>query len=113
VVVNGCLPDAPGLERDPAEAAAEAGLEVDTATAAALRRAAEFHRHRSSLQEEQLVRLGEELPLPQLRTRVLYDDHIGPDQLELLASDLAAGIERLPDERPAAGQHRRPSVPGP
>jgi hypothetical protein len=44
---------------------------------------------------------------------VLYDDHIGPDQLELLASDLAAGIERLPDERPAAGQHRRPSVPGP
>jgi len=107
VVVNGCLPEEPGIARDPEEAAAALGVDLDADMSTALRRAAEFYEHRFSLQEEQLKRLGEELPLPRLRTRVLYDDAIGPDQLELLASDLAAGIDRLPDERPDVGQRRR------
>jgi anion-transporting ArsA/GET3 family ATPase len=107
VVVNGCLPEEPGIGIEPEEAAAEIGVQLDADGASALRRAAEFHQHRFALQEQQLARLADELPLPQLRTRVLYDEAVGPEQLELLASDLAAGIERLPDERPGAGRHRR------
>jgi anion-transporting ArsA/GET3 family ATPase len=107
VVVNGCLPEEPGLARDPEEAAAELDIHVGADAVAALRRAAEFHQHRLALQEEQLARLGEELPLPQLRTRVLHDDVIGPEQLELLASDVTAGIEGLPDERRTVGHQRR------
>jgi anion-transporting ArsA/GET3 family ATPase len=109
VVVTGCLPEEPGLGRDPREAAGELGVQLDDATATALGRAAEFHQHRFGLQEEQLARLAEELPLPQLRTRLLYDEAVGPAQLELLASDLASGIEQLPDERPTVTRQLRAS----
>ena len=98
VVVNGCLPDEPALDRDPAEAAAEAGVGLDPATSQALAAAASFQRHRFALQEGQLGRLAEELPLPQLRTRFLNDAVVGPEQLEVLAEDLASGVAALPDE---------------
>jgi anion-transporting ArsA/GET3 family ATPase len=98
VVVNGCLPDEPALDRDPAEAAAEAGVGLDPDMSQALAAAASFQRHRFALQEEQLGRLAEELPLPQLRTRFLNDAEVGPEQLELLADDLAAAVAALPDQ---------------
>jgi anion-transporting ArsA/GET3 family ATPase len=95
VVVNGCLPDEPALARPPEEAAAEVGMVLEPAVAEALARAAEFARHRRAGQEEQLARLAEQLPLAQLRTRFLFDAAVGPEALELLADDLAAGIEAL------------------
>jgi anion-transporting ArsA/GET3 family ATPase len=106
VVVTGCLPEERGLGRDPEEAAGEVGVHLDRTVAAALGRAAEFHQHRFGLQEEQLARLAEELPLPQLRTRLLYDEAVGPPQLELLAADLTAGIEQLADERTSIARPR-------
>ncbi|HMK63194.1 MAG TPA: ArsA-related P-loop ATPase [Acidimicrobiales bacterium] len=95
VVVNGCLPEQPALVRDPAEAAGEVGVELSPQLAAALSRAAEFECHRLALQREQLQRLAEELPLPQLRARYLFDEAVGPDQLALLSADLTAGVEAL------------------
>jgi anion-transporting ArsA/GET3 family ATPase len=104
VVVNGCLPDEPALDREPDEAAAAAGVEIDEDVRLALAGAASFQRHRFALQEEQLGRLARELPLPQLRTRLLYDATVGPAQLEVLAADLTAAVAALPDEP------RRPGV---
>jgi anion-transporting ArsA/GET3 family ATPase len=104
VVVNGCLPSEPALDEDPQAAAAAAGVAIGADVAEALAAAATFRRQRFRLQEEQLARLAEELPLPQLRTRWLSTDVIGPAELERLAADLAAGVEALPDER------QRPSV---
>lgn len=97
VVVNGCLPDEPALGSDPSAAASDVGLTLGPGLAAALAEAASFRQHRHRLQEEQLARLAEELPLPQLRTRWLSVDAVGPAQLELLAADLTAGIEALPE----------------
>lgn len=102
VVVNGCLPDDAALERPPQDAAEEAGVVLEPAVADALARAASFQRHRRALQEEQLARLAAELPLPQLRTRQLFDAAVGPEQLSLLADDLTAGVEAL-TEAPAPG----------
>ena len=95
VVVNGCLPADPALETDPAGAAAESGVSLGADTAAALSAAATFRQKRFHLQEEQLARLAQELPLPQLRTRWLSTDTVGPAELELLSADLASGIEAL------------------
>jgi anion-transporting ArsA/GET3 family ATPase len=107
VIVNACLPALAALERSPADAAAEAGVSLDDGQAAALAAAADFRRHRFALQEEQLARLAEELPLPQLRAPFLFGESIGPDQLEALAAALAGEVERLPDDperRPVSGR---------
>jgi anion-transporting ArsA/GET3 family ATPase len=97
VVVNGCITVAPGLETDPQVAATAAGLSLAPDVMAALSAAAAFRRHRLQLQEEQLERLTEQLPLPQLRTRWLAAGSVGPHELDLLAADLVAGIETLPE----------------
>jgi anion-transporting ArsA/GET3 family ATPase len=110
VVVNGCLPDESWLERDPRQAAAEVGVELEEEATAALGRAAEFHRHRWALQDEQLRRLADELPLSQLRARLLSDAGIGPDQVELLAGDLADGVSALPDSGPGPSLLPRPAA---
>ncbi|HML00993.1 MAG TPA: ArsA-related P-loop ATPase [Acidimicrobiales bacterium] len=113
VVVNGCLPEEPELLQRPQDAAAEVGVELSPEEAAALARAAEFECHRVGLQGEQLQRLADELPLPQLRARYLFDETVGPDQLALLTADLTAGVEALPgparragSPRPSAGAER-------
>ena len=95
VVVNSCLPKEPGLTKDPAEAAAELGVTLDPAVRAALAQAADFRMHRFRLQEQELDRLAEELPLPQLRARFLFSETVGPAELELLAADLAEGVALL------------------
>lgn len=107
VVVNGCLPDEPALDRDPAQAAADVGVKLDAATGQSLAAAATFQRHRFALQEDQLGRLAQELPLPQLRTRFLNDAVLGPEQLALLADDLTAAVMALPDEPQRASLHER------
>jgi anion-transporting ArsA/GET3 family ATPase len=96
VVVNGCYPDLPGLDADPAEAAAAGGTSLRPGEAATLAAAAEFRRDRMSLQAEQLTRLNDALPLPQLRLPYLFDAELGPTQLDELAAALLDGVQGLP-----------------
>ncbi|HLX88864.1 MAG TPA: ArsA family ATPase [Acidimicrobiales bacterium] len=109
VVVNGCIPTEPALETDPDQAAADAGVVLAPAVSDALRQAAAFRLHRWRLQEQQLARLAEELPLPQLRTPLLATESIGPSELDLLADDLTDGVARLP-EAAMRGAGQRSSV---
>ena len=96
VVANGCYPDLPGLDADPAAAAAESGTSLRRGEAATLAAAAEFRRDRMALQAEQLTRLNDALPLPQLRLPYLFDAELGPAQLDQLAAALLAGVHDLP-----------------
>ena len=105
VVVNGCLDSWPALALDPNQAAEEVGVTLGAEAAAALERAAAFRRHRASLQEEQLARLAQELPLPQLRTRQLFGGAVGLAELDVLAADLARGVEALGDDAKGARRH--------
>ncbi|MHB8438582.1 MAG: ArsA family ATPase [Acidimicrobiales bacterium] len=101
VIVNGCIDEDPALERDPGAAAADAGIELTGRDIDTLGRAASFHVKRWRLQEQQLERLRQELPLAQIRARHVAGGSVGPDQLELLARDIASGIETLADAGPA------------
>ena len=66
--------------------------------AGALRAAAAFRARRFALQEEQRARLAAELPLPQLQAPFLFSAGIGPDELDVLAEQLAEAVRRLPDD---------------
>ena len=96
VVVNGLYPHLDGLDVDPAQAATDAGTPLRDGEADALKAAAEFRRRRTTLQEEQLGRLGELLPLPQLRLPFQFKSDLGPDDLDLLARELRTCVEALP-----------------
>ncbi len=63
----------------------------------ALEEARRFRQRRHELQEDQIRRLAEELPLPQLRVPYLFTDAIGPRELDVLSAALGAGIEALHD----------------
>ena len=95
VVVNGLYPDRPGLEIDPVTAAAEAGVGLRTGEAEALTAAADFRRHRVQLQTEQVARLADQLPLPQLRLPFLFGAELGPSELDLLADRLVEQLETV------------------
>src|SRR5579863_6426421 len=122
VIVNACLPADPRLELDVIEAASEVGVTLSDDQAGALRGAAEFRAHRFRLQEEQRARLASELPLPQLQAPFLFSAGIGPGELELLATELADGVRRLPegggraaldDRRAPRGEEAESSDEGP
>ena len=95
VVVNGLYPHLDGLDVDPVAAAEAAGTTLRDGEAGALKEAAEFRRRRTALQEEQLARLAERLPLPQLRLPFLFKADLGPDDLTVLARALQDGVEAL------------------
>ena len=78
VVVNGLYPPLDGLDVDP-------GSGPD---AEALRAAAAFRRARTAQQEEQLARLSERLPLPQLHLPFLFEADLGLPEIDLLAEAL-------------------------
>jgi anion-transporting ArsA/GET3 family ATPase len=103
VVVNGVYPELPGLDADPAGAAKEAGTSLRKGEAATLAAAARFRNERTELQAEQVARLHEALPLPQLRLPYLFDAEIGPTQLDELASALLDGVDRLDGVAAAPG----------
>jgi anion-transporting ArsA/GET3 family ATPase len=86
VVVNSLYPHVEGLDIDPVVA------EADPADATFLRQAAAFRRDRLALQDEQLARLTERLPLPQVHLPFLFTANLGPDEVKRLGDDLAAGI---------------------
>lgn len=96
VVVNSLVPAIDGTAADPAAAASAVGASLRPGEADALRDAAGFRQHRMALQAEQVERLGESLPLPQLRLPQLPVTDLGPEHLDELASALLASIEGLP-----------------
>jgi hypothetical protein len=95
VVVNGLYPVLDGLDADPAAAADEAGTTLREGEVAALREAAAFRRSRQALQAEQVERLREALPLPQLHLPFVFTADIGPDEVDVLADTLAKSVEEL------------------
>lgn len=96
VVVNGVYPELVGLATAPDEAAAAASSSLRPGEADALALAAAFRSERTALQHEQVARLADALPLPQLRLPYLFDAELGPEQLDQLADALLADIEALP-----------------
>ena len=102
VIVNGVYPELHGLDRDPTDAAREAGAALRPGEAGHLADAAAFRRERAALQAEQLQRLGDELPLPQVTLPFLFSADLGPDELAVLSEAVADGISGLPESTAAA-----------
>ncbi len=99
VVVNGCYPDLPipaGI--DAAGVQNEAALLdvfVSEREAGDLAGAAAFRTTRGQQQNEQVERLSRLLPLPQIRLPFVFGAEIGRTELDRLARELVAGVERL------------------
>jgi anion-transporting ArsA/GET3 family ATPase len=96
VVVNGLYPELDGIEVDPTQAATDAGTTLRDGEAEALKSAAEFRMRRTALQHEQLGRLAEKLPLPQLRLPFLFQADLNAAEVGVLADALRSSIEALP-----------------
>ena len=107
VIVNGIYPHLDHLEADPGEAAAAAGVTLGPGEADALRAAAVFRRRREELQAEQVDRLADGLPLPQLWLPHLFTTELGLREVDQLAEALAAGLERLPEVMAGPGGRSR------
>jgi anion-transporting ArsA/GET3 family ATPase len=95
VIVNSIYPPLEGLADDPDDAGRAAGVELRPTDAAALRDAASFRRDRMTLQDDQIGRLAERLPLPQIRLPFLFTARIEPPDVDRLADELTAGIGAL------------------
>jgi anion-transporting ArsA/GET3 family ATPase len=93
VVVNGEYPEVDGLSTDPKAAAKAADLPLRRGEARSLADAAAFRRRRLSLQHEQVARLSDQLPLPQLRLPFCFEGDLGPAQLDRLADAMLADID--------------------
>jgi anion-transporting ArsA/GET3 family ATPase len=97
IVVNGVYPTLTGLDADPEEAARQAGTSLRAGEAEALAGAAAFRRARQALQSEQLDRLAERLPLPQLHLPFLFQADLGLPEVDRLAAALRAGVAAIPE----------------
>lgn len=95
VVVNGVYPDIDGLEADPEVAASDAGAHLHPGEAEAMRSAARFRLDRMELQAEQVQRLADKLPLPQLHLPYLFSPDLDRGDIEELAVHMTSGIEQL------------------
>ncbi len=98
IVVNGLYPQLPGLDVGPAEAAEAAGTSLRPGEAEALADAAAFRRHRQALQQTQLDRLDERLPIPRLGLPFLFAADLGPAHVDVLAAALLDGVHALDPE---------------
>jgi anion-transporting ArsA/GET3 family ATPase len=97
VVVNGLYPPLADLDVDPVEAALAGGAHLQEGEREALRAAAAFRRDRQALQAEQVARLADALPLPQLRLPFLFTTDIGPSEVDVLAGALGDAVRALPE----------------
>ena len=99
VIVNQCfepLPAGVTASVDDVLADAEAcGRFVSEREANDLAHAAAFRAERHAVQHEQIVRLGDRLPLPRIELPFLFTPDIGRTQVDTLAGALARGIEAL------------------
>ncbi|MGH9189436.1 MAG: hypothetical protein ACRD0Q_05330, partial [Acidimicrobiales bacterium] len=102
VVVNRLDPTVEGLDADPATEAEGRGLVLPPGEAEALAAAARFRAERQELQDGQVRRLGEVLPLAQLHLPALPAVDIGPAQVDRLARALASAVRELPQGPRAA-----------
>lgn len=98
VVVNGIYEHLDGIDADPTAAAAAAGVTLRPGEAEVLGAAADFRRHRTELQRDQVQRLSDLLPLPQVRLPFLFESEIGPAEIDALAECVLAAIEGLDAE---------------
>ena len=89
VVVNGLYPEA-DLDVGALDAAALSEPDRE-----ALRTAAAFRQDRVALQREQVERLGERLPLPQIHLPFLFTADLSPADVDVLSGALVAGIGAL------------------
>jgi len=96
VVVNGLYAEIEGLDADPKAAAKTAGTSLRKGEAASLAEAADFRQHRIALQAEQVARLDEGLPLPQIRLPFLFEAELDPAGLAILADAVLAGLAAAP-----------------
>jgi anion-transporting ArsA/GET3 family ATPase len=94
VVVNGLYPPLSGLDSQVEGLDADPG---DVADAEQLRAAAAFRRARQDLQAEQIARLADALPLPQVHLPFLFTTELGPAEVDQLADAFAESLARLPD----------------
>ena len=101
VVVNGVYEEMEGLDADPAAVAESVGAHLRPGEADVLREAAAFRHSRHRLQTEQVARLSEALPLPQLHLPFLFTTEVGPAEIDHLADAMARGVRALPDRRVA------------
>ena len=112
VVVNGIYPPLAGLTTTAQRAAETAGVSLEHGplggTADALDAAARFRMARTELQQTQLARLAEALPLPQLHLPYLFTTELGPAELDTLADALGTAVRGLADPRgqTAAEEHQ-------
>lgn len=95
VVMNGLYRPIDGLDRDPDDAARDAGAFLRPGEAASLRAAADFRLKRAALQQEQLERMAERLPLPQICLPYLFSADPGPEHVDELAAAILLGIDEL------------------
>jgi len=99
VVVNQCFEALPADITPSAECvladAKACGRFVSEREADDLARAASFRAERHALQQEQIERLRERLPLPRIELPFLFTPDIGRAQVDTLAGALAGGIEQL------------------
>jgi hypothetical protein len=97
VVVNGCYDEVPGVMAEVGAAAASAGATLRAGEADVLSAAAAFRAQRTAVQVEQLARLAQQLPLPQLRLPFVFTTEIGPAELDALADRLLDQVRALPE----------------
>jgi anion-transporting ArsA/GET3 family ATPase len=95
IIVNDCLRQLPHLDEDPARAAADAGLAVDADVLDRVGAAGCFRRARQQHQDEQLARLADKLPLPQIRLPHLRVPELDEGALGELADALDDGLATL------------------
>lgn len=110
VVVNGCYDDATvrpngnGAAPIDGDAITAAGIQRDAEMldifvsereAHDLARAATFRAERAAIQRHQADRLGQQLPLPQIRLPFLFTADLGLAEIEHLADVFTAGVEAL------------------
>ncbi len=100
VIVNGVYPELSGMTADPSAAALAAGASLRPGEAEHLADAASFRRERTELQTEQVRRLAEGLPLPQIALPFLFSADLGPNDLAALSDAVRRGIEALPTPEP-------------
>ena len=89
IVVNGVWPHLELPDTAPAN--------LHPADAERVTSAARFRRQRQKLQDEQVKRLGEMLPLPQIRLPFLFSTELGPKDVEVLADAFEPQLAGLED----------------
>jgi Mrp family chromosome partitioning ATPase len=97
VVVNGCYDEVRGIGVEVPVAAEAAGATLRGGEAEVLAAAAAFRADRTTLQAEQVGRLADQLPLPQLRLPFVFTTDIGPAELDQLADRLLEQVRALPE----------------